>query len=194
MKQMSFILLLFAILFISCTDDNDVVEPFIVELDCEQIDCPVTEEFYGIGLMNDECWMSAYAVLDPFTPLALSVIIGKGETNGIAESLSFSINKQTDLSDTIWLGWTDYTNPIPNIAFAHYSYSEDHSSAGGFRFSSNSALTYEDFLLIDYMNEDTSIVEGRFQLRFSEKSVSNFVTHAPDTMRFECGSFRAREP
>ncbi|MDV7396808.1 hypothetical protein RZS08_35750, partial [Arthrospira platensis SPKY1] len=61
-----------------------------------------------------------------------------------------------------------------------------------FGFSPDSELTYQDFLLIDDFSADTTIVEGRFQVRFPKRSVSNFVTHAPDTMNIRCGKFRAK--
>ncbi|MDV7397687.1 hypothetical protein RZS08_40175, partial [Arthrospira platensis SPKY1] len=102
------------------------------------------------------------------------------------------INKATSLRDTIWLGGTYSDVEIPGLARSSYNYLEDHTIAGSFRFAPTDTLTYKDFLLIDDFNADTTIVEGRFQVRFPRRSVSNFVTHAPDTMNIRCGKFRAK--
>jgi hypothetical protein len=187
MKMLSCFLL--AVLLYSC--DKDKAAPAL-PVGCEEMDCPVTEEFYSVGLINEEC-RAAKAVITTFSStLSFSIRLFGGEVNGISEDLTFGINQITSLNDTIWLGWNSFTNPKPNIARAWYSYMEDHSLAGGFQFGVGTEVTYNDYLLIDYFNADTSIVEGRFQVRFPKRSVSNFVTHAPDTMNIRCGKFRAK--
>jgi hypothetical protein len=187
MKKLSCFLL--AVLLYSC--DKDKAAPAL-PMDCAEMDCPVTEEFYSVGLMNGEC-RAAKAVKTAFSStFSFSIRLFGGEVNGISEELTFSINPMTTLQDTIWLGWNSFTNPRPNVAHTWYSYMEDHSVAGEFKFGVGTEVTYNDFLLIDYFNADTSIVEGRFEVRFPERSVSGFVTHAPDTMHIRCGKFRAK--
>ena len=185
--------LTFTLLFSCCKNDDDMIGLPIKELDCTQIECTSIDEFYGVGLMNNNCWISDYSVLDPFSPFAMSIIIGKEETNGISESLRFVVNNETKFSDTIWLGGADFVNVVPGVAHSSYYYDEGGSSAGVFDFNPDVEFNKTDFLLIDYINEDTSIVEGRFQMRFSRRNVNGFVIQAPDTMRFQCGSFRAKK-
>lgn len=193
MRPLLTVLLICAVLLSCCKNDDDIVEQPYDKLDCTQVDCPISQEFYGVGMMNDACWKSDFAVLEPVSSFSLAISLNKNEINGIREGLTISINKKTELLDTIWLGWADFANQVPNLAYARYSYSEGNSSAGKFDFAPDVPVTKEDFLVIDFINEDTSIVEGRFQLRFSRRSVSSFVTHAPDSMRFQCGKFRAKE-
>ena len=193
---MTRLLVLLAILLLSfsCKKDGIIVQtPPENELDCALTNCTSSQEFYGNSLLNGECWISDYAVIAPSSNFALSVILGKAATNGISENLRFVINNKTDFSDTIWLGWVDFVNLTPGIGHSAYSYSEGDSSAGKFDFAPGLPVTKEDFLVIDFINEDTSIVEGRFQLRFSRRNVNSFVTHAPDSMQFQCGKFRAKE-
>jgi len=188
MKKLSCFLL--AVLLYSC--DKDKAAPAL-PVDCAEMECPVTEEFYGVGLMNGECWVADGAVIDTFSRVNFLIILAGAEFDGITENLLFSISRAAELQDTIWLGWNrSFTNPRPNVADTWYSYMEDHSVAGEFKFGVGTEVTYNDYLLIDYFNADTSIVEGRFEVRFPERSVNSFVTHAPDSMHIRCGKFRAK--
>jgi hypothetical protein len=189
MKKLSCFLL--AVLLYSC--DKDKASPAL-PVACMEIECPVvTEEFYSVGLMNGECWAADGAVIDTFSQVNFLIVLASAGLDGITESLLIDISRTTDLRDTIWLGWNrSFTNPRHNVAHTWYSYLEDHSVAGEFKFGVGTEVTYNDYLLIDYFNADTSIVEGRFEVRFPERSVSGFVTHAPDTMNIRCGKFRAK--
>ena len=192
MKKLSCFLL--AVLLYSC--DKDKAAPAL-PVGCEEMECPVTEEFYGVGLMNGACWAADGAIItypsSASSVSSFSIRLFGGEVNGISEALFLSINRVTTLQDTIWIGSnSSFTNPRPNVAHTWYSYMEGHSVAGGFKFGVGTEVTYNDYLLIDYFNADTSIVEGRFEVRFPERSVSGFVTHAPDTMNIRCGKFRAK--
>jgi hypothetical protein len=186
-KKLSCFLLV--VLLYSC--DKDKAAPAL-PVDCAEMDCPVTEEFYGVGLMNGACWAADGVWIDTFSRVDFLITLGRVGLNGIEESLLLRVSRATDLQDTIWLGWRYSNHDIPNLVNPTYFYSEGHSGAGHFGFSPDSELTYQDFLLIDDFNADTTIVEGRFQVRFPKRSVSNFVTHAPDTMNIRCGKFRAK--
>lgn len=188
----SFYFLCLVLVTISCCQDHGV-EPITVVPNCDNLDCPILTEFFGVGLMNGQCWSADATYIDPLSSSSLSITLGKNEINGIGENLRFIINDVTNLADTIWLGWTDVTMPVPNVAEARYFYTESHSSAGKFDFAPDSELTYSDFLIIDYINEDTSIVEGHFQVNFSRKLVSNLVVNAPDSMNLQCGQFKSKE-
>jgi hypothetical protein len=192
MKKLLYLLTLSSVFFIGCKDDALVVQPSPVTPNCEQVDCVPTAEFYGMGLMNGNCWQATWAIIDSLASPYLAIILSGGESNGIGELLYITVNNVTNLRDTIWLGGAYSNQVIPNLANTWYSYTEDHSIAGSFSFKPTDALTYKDFLLIDYFNADTTIVEGRFQVRFPHRSINNFVTHAPDSMRIECGRFRAQ--
>lgn len=189
----NYLFIVFSIITISCCDDDMTMEPDRDGIDCSEIDCLVIEEFYGKGMVNSACWTTDLTNIDHSGNTHFSITLWGETTNGIDEQLRIRIINTADLNDTIWLGWVDFANPSPNIASARYFYTEGSSFAGDFDFGSDSELTYDDYLLIDSFNADTSIVEGRFKVRFPRRNINNFVTHAPDTMRIECGSFRVKE-
>ncbi|WP_282776190.1 hypothetical protein [Phaeodactylibacter xiamenensis] len=197
MKEQLYLLnmILFSFLISCCNDDDMMIkEPDDMVVDCTEMDCSTQEDFYGVGVMNGECWESDFSQLEIFdSSWKLMITLGKEESNGIDGRLFFIINELTNLSDTIWLGFSYSNVSTPNlIASVGYTYLEDHSIVGDFDFSSDDELTYNDFLIIDYFNQDTSIVEGHFQVRFPQRSVNHFV-NAPDSMNIQCGRFRVSE-
>ncbi|WP_367388763.1 hypothetical protein [Lewinella sp. LCG006] len=175
---------------VACCEDPvmDVVKE---EPSCDEVECAIQDEFYGVGLLNGECWYAERGWIDSSNPYVLSIYLAANTTNEIIDELSFIVNDETALSDTIWLGWAYSNIPIPNVASTRYAYIEDHSNVGSFSFERDSPLTYQDYLLIDYFNADTTIVEGHFQVKLPHRSVNSFVTHAPDSMNIRCGRFRA---
>jgi hypothetical protein len=183
-------LLLLTLLFLGCKDDEPTVQT--PTADCEDVACPAaTQEFYGTGLMNGACWEAAWVGIDTFSTTELNIVMTETAVDGIYGRLYLIVNQVTNLLDTIWIGG-DSNNMTPNLAYAWFYYIEDHSIVGDFTFRPLDVLTYKDFLLIDYFNADTTIVEGRFQVHFPRRLINPFVTHAPDSMRIECGRFRAR--
>ncbi|WP_421947190.1 hypothetical protein [Phaeodactylibacter xiamenensis] len=194
-EQLYFLNLILFSFLISCCNDDDMMikEPDGMVVDCSEMDCSTQEDFYGVGVMNEECWIADNTELEINTPSAMMLVnLRKYESNSIDGYLYFIINKLTDLNDTIWLGFSYSNVPIPNVARTKYTYLEDHSIVGDFDFSPDDELTYNDFLIIDYFNQDTSIVEGHFQVRFPQRSVNHFV-NAPDSMNIQCGRFRVSE-
>lgn len=190
-KLIYFTLILLSCLFACREDDEMVLEPETSELNCSDLDClQAEEEYYSYGLMNAECWAADGTYLEVKSNGDLKLVMAKLPTNGINEELRFFVNNITDLNDTIWLGWSYSSIPEPNLSNVGYYYMEDHSSAGRFSFSPDIDLTFNDYLLIDYFNSDTSIVEGRFHVSFPENSVAGFVTHAPDSMQIKCAQFK----
>lgn len=194
-EQLYFLNMILFSFLISCCNDDDMMikEPDGMVVDCTEMDCSTHEDFYGVGVMNAECWIADNTELEINTPSAMMLVnLRKYESNSIDGYLYFIINKLTDLNDTIWLGFSYSNVPIPNVARTKYTYLEDHSIVGDFDFSPDDELTYNDFLIIDYFNQDTSIVEGHFQVRFPQRSVNHFV-NAPDSMNIQCGRFRVSE-
>jgi hypothetical protein len=186
MKKLS--LLFCPVLLMLCCEDNVVPQPSLPPPPppCLEVECETEDEFFGKAIMNGECWVADYTTFR----YGKTIRLGMFEIDGIGEKLSIGLGDNTDLKDTIWLGSPAGHGHL-NIGSAYYGYNEFHSSAGGFDFPYPHPLTYEDFLIIDYFNADTSILEGHFQVRFPNRSVVSFV-NAPDTMRLGCGSFRVR--
>lgn len=183
--------LLFFLVFVACCKEP-IIDTNKEELHCEEVECPILDEFYGAGLLNGECWYAEKGWIDSTSRNNLTILLTKHEIDGFIDELAFLINKETNINDTIWLGWAYSNNSTPNLARVEYYYIEGHSIVGDFSFEVGSPLTYKDYLLIDYINAYTTIVEGRFQVKLPHRRVNNFVTHAPDTMNITCGSFKAK--
>jgi|AntRauTorckE5430_2_1112549.scaffolds.fasta_scaffold37896_1 hypothetical protein len=191
MKESFFYILL--IVLLSCCQDDDS-EPIPKEIDCDDIDCTIEDEFYCSGLLNGECWATSFVGISPLSEDDIIIICGDPEVDGIRSELRFILDKSTtNLQDTIWLVRQANSSAPLNSADAKYIYWEGPTPVGRFEFVLDEPFSYKDYLLIDYHNADTSVVTGRFQLRFTERDVSSFVTHAPDSMHIKCGSFQVEE-
>ncbi|WP_367391451.1 hypothetical protein [Lewinella sp. LCG006] len=189
MKKFQICLLFFA--FLSCCDDDDAVPQPPPPPACLEVVCETEEEFYGKAIMNGECWVADEVRL--YGDEGVNFIdLNKNQVNDIRQGLSIEIIKNANLHDTLWIGLANSDNPEPNLALTYYGYFDSHSSVGEFDFAFGTELTFEDYLLIDYFNADTSIIEGRFQVRFPNRSVNSFV-NAPDSMLLGCGSFRVKK-
>ena len=182
------LLLLLPVMYFSCCDDDAVPQPPPPPA-CLEVVCETEEEFFGKAIRNSECWIADYV---KFRGPGSSIYLYQERPDGFTERLSFPLNRNTDLSDTIWLGFTNSGNPSPHIVYANYGYNTDHGVLGGFIFEYGSAPSYEDFLIIDYFNADTSILEGHFQVNFPPADPIPFV-NPPDSMRLGCGSFRVKK-
>lgn len=158
---------------------------------CGEVACETSKPFFAKALFNRECNIFGGAYFRKEST-ELSMSFGNGFVPHISEGLSIRIYDNTDLKDTIWLGFNSPYERIPGIAWATYHYINLDAYYGDFRFDREDSLTYEDYLLIDYFNEDTTIIEGRFQVRFPRRNVAN-LAHVPDTMRWDCGEFRIEE-
>lgn len=186
------ILYILLILTIAC-NKREGIEPVPDEVNCEDTGCTVDEDFYSVGLLNGACWVPPFIGISPLSEGYITIIFSEPAINGIRGELIFDIDKKmTDLQDTIWLG-KPWNGSSLNSAAATYIYWEGTSIAGRFNFEIGTPLTYDDYMLIDYFNADTSVVEGRFQLRFPKRDVNSFVTHAPDSMHIQCGQFRVEK-
>lgn len=187
------ICILFIGLLSSCGENDDTKPVGHVGLDCSTVDCLWLNDYAGSALVNGLCWQAEWARIDTFdTTKSFSIFISGGLTNEIWEFLHIYINDSTNLRDTIWLGGFYSNHPMANIARITYNYYDDLVPAGSFDFTPTDGITYRDYLIIDYFNADTTIIEGHFQVRFPENSVNTFITHEPDTMNIQCGYFHAK--
>lgn len=189
MKNLQICLLFFT--FLSCGEDDDTVPQPLPPPACLEVTCETAGEYFGKAIMNGECWMADWVDLHRSPGGEYSIHLNKNEVDGVGEGLSIFLFGNTILDDTIWVGNNSFTNPSPTIASSFYDYRGIDASLGVFKFQSGAELTYTDYLLIDYFNADTSIMEGRFQVHFPKRSVSSFA-NAPDSMRLGCGSFRVK--
>ena len=169
----------------------DDPQPMPSEVNCAEVDCVIEDSFYGKGLLNGECWTTPFVGINPLSSRDINIILGDPEINGQRGELHLTFAKSsTNLQDTIWLGRLPTSNSPSNFGGAQYLYWEDHTPVGRFKFAPNAPFTYQDYLLIDDFNADTTMISGRFQLRFVERNIASFVQHAPDSMTIKCGSFR----
>ncbi|WP_367391450.1 hypothetical protein [Lewinella sp. LCG006] len=185
------LLLLLPVMYLSCCDDDDAVPQPPPPPACLEVLCETEEEFYGKAIMNGECWVADWVDLHLSPGGEYSIHLNKNEVDGVSEGLSILLFYNTILDDTIWIGSNSFTNPSPSTASSFYGYRGVDASLGTFGFEHGLEPTYTDYLLIDYFNADTSIIEGRFQISFSNRSMSSFA-NAPDSMRLGCGSFRVK--
>ncbi len=167
--------ILFGVLLSSCGKNDDTKPVGHTGIDCSAVDCLPLNDYAASALMNGACWQADWARIDTFSmPNDISIYISGGVTNGIWELFIININDLTNLEGGF------YSNlPIANIARISYDYLDDLVPAGCFDFKPTDGITYKDFLIIDYFNADTTIIEGRFQVRFPDKTVNTIITHAP---------------
>ena len=172
--------------FIAC-EKIRMSTPYEPPLSCSQEACETDEEKYLKFFLNGACTVTSYASLSK-SSLGLYLEGGLPFSESIGHGLSVTIHQGVNLNDTIWLSNTALSNPLPNSATAVFFYVEDDTYAGDFKFAEE-VIDPESYLLIDEFNVDTTSLVGRFQGRFTERSVNAFVG-APDTLRLSCGSFR----
>ena len=184
------IYLLFATFIAACGEDDDTIPqpPVPPVVACEEVECTHEDEFFGKAIMNGECWKTEWT-LYLLDDSVLDISLGLPHSVGIGEMLTIRVNPDSDLNDTLWLSSPINIDPPANNAFTIYTYIETDAIAGHFQLPVDAPPTGEDYLLFDYINEDTSILEGRFQVNFPIRGVNSYV-NAPDSMRLECGAFR----
>jgi hypothetical protein len=139
--------------------------------------------------LNGECTVALYTRFNK-SSLGLRIQGGLPRSASIGEGFSCLIFPGMDLADTLWLGRTDTFSPTSGIASGRYFYVEEDTSVGTFEFERD-VIDPESYLIIDYFNADTTVLEGRFQCRFTDRSVNSFVG-APDTLQLSCGSFKVQ--
>ncbi len=188
MKKTILLIIISAMTLTACQKENTGTnEP--TRINCEEIVCESEEAFFATCLINEECKEAVGAGFLYSSNNNILIILGIDQVNGIGEQLFISVSEEADLDSKISLGWNNGSRS-PQIVHAWYQYSQGASVAGYFEFEKSDELQEEDYLIIDYYNGDTTILEGHFQVNFPHKRVSSFVTHAPDSMRIECGQFR----
>jgi hypothetical protein len=149
--------------------------------------CP-HEGFHAVFLKNGECFNS---VNSKFRFDGGDIALRFRNGNLINESLLIYINPNYDFEDTLWLESFYLLNPQPSKAYVLYSYVQDDQVFAGWTIPAGKS-TKEDYLIIDYFNEDTTIIEGRFQCRFQE-SWNGGAIEIPDSLVITCGSFRVQK-
>ena len=78
----------------------------------------------------------------------------------------------------MWIEAFDVTSSFTDRVILNYSYQDYSGLSGGFGIPTGQG-TKDDYLIIDYYNADTSILEGRFQCKFKEGSAASWV-NVPD--------------
>ncbi|MFT4536677.1 MAG: hypothetical protein ACJA1A_002077 [Saprospiraceae bacterium] len=170
-------ILISVLLLQSC--DKEVVPPPL--LPCEHDDFHVSFRF------NGSCETQVYTDFSKGGG-DLYIVSGRTYTEEIAQFLSISLLKESNLNDTLWIEAFDVTKSFTDRVIVTYYYSESSGLSGSFRIPSGQG-TKEDYLIIDYYNSDTTILEGRFQCKFKERSVASWV-NAPDSLVLTDGSFK----
>jgi hypothetical protein len=149
--------------------------------------CP-HEGFHAVFLKNGECFTS---VNSEFWFDGGRIALNFYNGSLINETLLISLDFNSNFKDTLWLETFNALNPDPLKARILYSYSQDDQLLAGWRIPAGKG-TKEDFLVIDYFNEDTTIIEGRFQCRFQENWNGGAI-EIPDSLVITCGSFRVQK-
>jgi hypothetical protein len=149
--------------------------------------CP-HEGFHAVFLKNGECFTS---VNSEFWFDGGRIALNFPNGNLINETLSISISPNSDFSDTLWLETPNTFNTSVSKADVIYAYTQDDQLFADWTIPAGKG-TKEDYLIIDYFNEDTTIIEGRFQCRFQE-SGSGGAIEIPDSLVLTCGSFRVQK-
>jgi len=69
-EQLYFLNLILFSFLISCCNDDDMMikEPDGMVVDCTEMDCSTQEDFYGVGVMNEECWIADNTELEIGVP------------------------------------------------------------------------------------------------------------------------------
>lgn len=174
---------------------NFLIGFYLIYLGCNKMEMPSTHvkpicdhiEYHGTYLFNNECRSPE---LNVFRSASNRFYIQLIKTGPISEDLTFTISKKSNLEDTLFLE----TLPgfIPSLEKADVLYSYIEGGIVGSWEIPNGSGTKQDFLIIDYFNEDTTIIEGRFQCKFQTRDVNSFV-NAPDTLNISCGSFKLKK-
>ena len=104
------LLLLLPVMYLSCCDDDDAVpQPPPA---CLEVLCETEEEFFGKAIRNSECWIADYVRWGGYGSV---IYLYQERPDGFTEFLGLSLHHNSDLSDTLWLGFTNSGNPAPNI-------------------------------------------------------------------------------
>jgi hypothetical protein len=175
--KLFFRLVIICVLFQSCCKEE--MPPPIPP--CEHDDFHVTYRF------NDSCVTETFV---QFSKDGEDFAIKSGRTHSeeIAQFLNILILEESNLNDTLWIEGFDVTSSFTDRVIFTYSYVESSGISGGFRIRPGQG-TKDDYLIIDYYNADTTILEGRFQCKFKEGSAASWV-NAPDSLKLSEGSFK----
>ncbi|MGK0314749.1 MAG: hypothetical protein ACI86M_000969 [Saprospiraceae bacterium] len=117
-----------------------------------------------------------------------SIYSGRSYTEDLAQFLHIKVFKESNLKDTLWIEAFDVSSSFTDRVKVTYHYSGPNGLSGSFSIPPGQG-TKEDYLIIDYYNADTTILEGRFQCTFKEGSAASWV-NAPDSLVLTDGSFK----
>jgi len=90
-EQLYFLKIILFSFLVSCCNDDDMMmkEPDGMAVDCTEMDCSTPGDFYGVGVMNEECWIADNTELEINTPSAMMLVnLRKYESNSIDGNLS----------------------------------------------------------------------------------------------------------
>ncbi|MFT6336512.1 MAG: hypothetical protein ACI86M_000968 [Saprospiraceae bacterium] len=173
--KLLFRLIIVSIFFQSC--GKEVVPPPLPP--CEHDDFHVSFRF------NGSCETQVYVDFSDYGDY-FSIESGRSHIEEILQFLSIDISKESILNDTLWIGTETHT--LSRLRSIKYRYQEAGGVSGTFSIPPSQG-TKEDYLIIDYYNADTTILEGRFQCTFKERSAASWV-NAPDSLVLTDGSFK----
>lgn len=146
------------------------------------------DEFHATCLVNGECFNSLRTVGN-LEKGRISFIIINSEQNQYG-AVHIRLRKNKISSDTLYFkGSVPFLNG-ENNSDIFFSYSEDDQLLGSFDLHSGGG-TKEDYMIIDYVNEDTTEIAGRFQVAFTKRSVG-LPIDIPPSMAITCGTFKVK--
>jgi len=146
------------------------------------------EEYHVTCLENGECFKSLFIKgrLEKGT-ITVNVVNGEQNQYGV---LNIKLRKNKISCDTLFFrGTAAYLEDL-SFSDVFLFYGEGDQILGGFKIPTGGG-TKEDYVIVDYINEDTTEIAGRFQVEFTERFVG-LPIGMPPNMSITCGSFRVK--
>jgi len=145
------------------------------------------DDFHVSFRFNDSCATQTYIRFEKLGS-DFHISSGRTHTEEIGQFLHVFFLKESNLNDTLWIDSINSNSSANDKVSVRYSYVESSGISGGYNIIPGQG-TRNDYMIIDYYNADTTIIEGRFQCKFTEGSAASWVG-APDTIVITDGSFK----
>jgi hypothetical protein len=197
------VLLSFSLGFLSCYDGsipivNDPPPPKEDDKkeDTTKIFIPDTisqckhDSFFVKAIVNDRCWVGLYNAIGKRNGNYLFT----GQRNEVHPYLEISISagEEIKLGKKLKLqSRTDFKLELLDEAKIYYFYSSTDFLIA--TYNTNSKVdTLLNYVVIDAINQDSSIIEGRFEAILPQVMYSVSMYNLPDTIKIKNGSFRLK--